>query len=195
MAAPTTRERLIEAATTLFYEHGFHAVGLDRILDEVGVTKTTFYNHFESKDDLIVAVLQHRDAMETAQWTAIMRERGGSDPRRQILALFDILEEWFHQEGFRGCMFINAAVEFPAPNDPIHTAAAAHGASLYTVVERLAREAGAEQPELLANQILMLVAGALVGRHVSHDERAAETARVTGELLLDHHLGPVSAGV
>lgn len=195
MAASSTRERLIEAATSLFYEQGFHAVGLDRVLDEVGVTKTTFYNHFESKDDLIVAVLQHRDAMETAQWTAIMRERGGSDPRRQILALFDILSEWFHEAGFRGCMFINAAVEFPEPNDPIHSAAAAHGTSLYTVVEGLAREAGAEQADLLAKQLLMLLSGALVARHVDLDVNAAETARVTGELLLDHHLGRVRESV
>lgn len=193
--APTTssRERLIEAATALFYEHGFHAVGLDQVLEEVGVTKTTFYNHFESKDELIVAVLAHKDAQDVEQWTKIMRERGGSDPRRQIMALFDILAEWFEEPGFRGCMFINAAVEFPSPNDPIHVTASHHGESMYKVICARAKEAGAAEPELVAKQISMLLSGALVSRHVELDQSAAQTARAVGELLMERHLGAVGA--
>lgn len=193
MTTPSSRERLIDAATALFYEHGFHAVGLDQVLDEVGVTKTTFYNHFESKDALIVSVLAHKDAQETEQWTQVMRERGGSDPRRQIMALFDILAEWFEEPGFRGCMFINAAVEFPSPNDPIHTTAAQHGESMFKVIRARAQEAGTSQPEVLAKQISMLLSGALVSRSVDLDRTAVETARAMGEMVMERHLGAVGA--
>jgi len=193
MTTTSSRERLIDSATGLFYEHGFHAVGLDQVLEEVGVTKTTFYNHFESKDDLIVAVLAHKDAQEMEQWTKIMRERGGSDPRRQIMSLFDILEEWFNEPGFRGCMFINAAVEFPSPNDPIHTTAASHGESMFKVIRDRAKEAGAAQPEVLARQMTMLISGALVSRSVDLDRTAVQTARGLAEMVMERQLGAVGA--
>ncbi len=193
MTTTSSRERLIDAATALFYEHGFHAVGLDQVLDEVGVTKTTFYNHFESKDDLIIAVLAHKDAQEVEQWSKIMLERGGREPRRQIMSLFDILAEWFEEPGFRGCMFINAAVAFPSPNDPIHTTAAHHGESMFKVVCALAKEAGAAKPEVLAKQICMLLSGALVSRSVDLDRTAVETARAMGEMVMERHLGAVGA--
>ena len=83
----STRDRLIDAAAMLFYEHGFHAIGLDRILEEVGVTKTTFYNHFASKDDLIVAVLVDRDQRDMRALDEALRARGG-DARSRILAVF-----------------------------------------------------------------------------------------------------------
>src|SRR4029079_14445377 len=102
-------------------------------IEDVGVTKTTFYNHFESKDELILAVLDARDEREISTWLATMRARGGDDPRAQLRTLFDILDEWFATEAYRGCMFLNAAAQFPAPGDPIHQAAGRHGA-------RLARE-------------------------------------------------------
>lgn len=186
--AMSTRDRLIEEATTLFYNHGFHAVGLDRVIDAAGVTKTTFYNHFESKDDLIVEVLHRRDQTEMSAWRQWMRERGGVDPRGQILSLFDLLREWFRDEAFRGCMFMNAAVEFPAPNDPVHVAAARHSEHLYAELRRLAVDAEADDADLVARQVLMLLSGALLARHVSLDTTAADTARAAAEAVLDRRL-------
>jgi AcrR family transcriptional regulator len=192
MPTQTTRDRLIDAASDLFYEHGFHSVGLDQIIDQVGVTKTTFYNHFESKDALIIEVLRHRDEIETAELLASMRERAGDDPRGQLIVLFDVLHDWFNGASFRGCIFMNAAVAFPIPNDPVHIAAAAHGASLFTAIRAIAEKAGADDPDLIANQILMLISGSLVARHVSNDSAAAKTARTAAEMLLERHLGPVA---
>ena len=124
MSAPaktaSTRERLLDAAALLFYENGFHAIGIDQIIDEVGVTKTTFYNHFESKDDLVIAVLHERDKIELAEWLGIMERKGGDDPRARILALFDLLEDWLADPAFRGCMFLKAEAEDPSPSDPVH---------------------------------------------------------------------------
>src|SRR5262245_64637670 len=89
--AATGRERLIDKAIDLFYTHGFNAVGIDRIIDAAGVTKTTLYKHFESKEDLMVAAVKKRDEWETAAWGRAIMKVAGDDPRRQLLALFDVM--------------------------------------------------------------------------------------------------------
>jgi AcrR family transcriptional regulator len=191
----STRDRLIEAAMTLFYQQGFHAIGLDQILEEVGVTKTTFYNHFESKDDLILAVLEMRDAREREEWVQIMRAKGGDDPRAQLLALFDLLDDWFNESGFRGCMFMNAAAEFPSPNDPIHQAAARHGKLFAQEVTELCIRANADDPHTLTQRLMLLVAGAVSARHVHLDEHAATAAREAASIFVDHHCPPVESRI
>src|SRR5439155_11061827 len=95
-AAKNARERLIDHAIDLFYSHGFNAVGLDQVLAAAGVTKTTFYKYFQSKDDLMVAAVQRRDAWEMEAWGRAVVARAGEDPRAQLLALFDVLHEWFN---------------------------------------------------------------------------------------------------
>lgn len=184
----TARERLIETADRLFYEHGFHAIGLDRIIAEVGVTKTTFYNHFESKDALILAVLDERDQRELAELIGTMRTRADGEPRAQLFVLFDILDEWFTKEEFRGCMFLNAASQFPSPTDPIHLAAGKHGAKIYQELRTLAERAGAERPDALARELMLVVAGALVTRHAALARDAAAVARSVAQQLIDKHL-------
>jgi AcrR family transcriptional regulator len=188
-----TREKLIETGMALFYQNGFHAIGLDRIIDEVGVTKTTFYNHFESKDDLILAVLESRDNREREEWLRVMRSKGGDDPRAQLLALFDLLDDWFNDSGFRGCMFINAAAEFPSPNDPIHQAAARHGHLFAQELRAMCASAGAIDPDLLCRRIMLLVSGAVTARHVDLDNRAASDAKAAAEVFVDHHCPPVTS--
>lgn len=180
----STRDRIIDAAAMRFYEQGFHAVGLDAILEDVGVTKTTFYNHFESKDDLIVAVLADRDQRDMDSLRVELDARGGT-ARDRILAVFDILGEWFDDPDFKGCLFINATAQFPNPNDPIHQAAAAHGANMHRFYARLAADLGASDPEMLAKQLCMLVVAGITARHVSCDVDAAATAKHMAEALLD----------
>lgn len=180
----SARERLIAAAGDLFYRFGFQAVGLDRVIRAVGITKTAFYKHFESKDDLILAVLDQRDRREVAEAIAYMRERGGADPRRQVLALFDQLAEWFGRPEFRGCLFMNAATEFASPDDPIHKAAAAHGQHIAAEVLLRVQAAGVREPELVTRQIMLLFAGAIAARHAGGVVDAAATARRAVEALL-----------
>jgi AcrR family transcriptional regulator len=190
-----TRERLIDTAHELFYEHGFHAIGLDRILADVGVTKTTFYNHFESRDDLIVEVLRTTDARETQQFMADLRARASGDPRGQLMAIFDNLGEWFARPNFRGCLFINAGTAYPDPRDPIHLTAAQHGAEMHRMVRDIAALAGASDPEELAKQLMALLTGCIVSRHAGTNRDAAKIAHRTAEVLLDRYLPPVLAGV
>jgi AcrR family transcriptional regulator len=182
--ATSTRERIIDAAGLLFYEHGFHAIGLDAILEAVGVTKTTFYNHFESKDDLIVEVLDDHDLRDMEALERELVARGG-DARARIITIFDVISDWFNDPDFKGCLFINASAQFPNPNDPVHQAAARHGEHLHRTFARLAAELGAADPDALAKQLCMLVAAAITARHVACDLDAADTARQIAEALLD----------
>ena len=122
----TGRERLIATAVDLFYRHGFGAIGVDRVIEAAGVTKTTFYKHFEGKDDLMVAAVQRRDEWESQAWNRAVRKIAGDDPAGQLLAMIDVMDLWFNDPDFRGCMFTNTATEFPNPHDPVHQAAAAY---------------------------------------------------------------------
>ncbi|QOI99283.1 MAG: TetR/AcrR family transcriptional regulator [Phycisphaeraceae bacterium] len=185
MTAATTRERLLGVAGDLFYEHGFQAVGIDQVLDRVGITKTAFYKHFESKDDLIVAVLQSRDTQDLNEWLAFVRFKGAQDARRQLAAFFDLLDEWFRKPEFRGCLFLNALTEFPSENDPINKAARAHGDHLARAVTQLAGTAGARDPDALAAQIMLLITGAIASRHRAGDHDAAKTAGGVARVLID----------
>lgn len=187
-ATVSTRDRLIETGLHLFYRNGFHAVGLDRILGEVGVTKTTFYNHFDSKDDLVLAVIVRRDAWWRTTFRRALRRRAGDGPREQLLSAFDVLHEWFSEEPFCGCMFINAAAEFPNPHDPAHKAAAENKRAIERHITNLAAKAGADDPAAFAAQFCLIMEGTIVTRQVTRDDRSAETGRRLAELLIQSHL-------
>lgn len=184
----SSRERLLHAAAELFLRDGFGPVGLDRIIGAVGVTKTTFYNHFESKDELVIAVPLERDRIELAEWMRITEQKGGDDPRARILALFDLLEDWLADPAFKGCMFLKAAAEYPSPRDPVHQAALVHGKNLAEALKRHAAAAGAKDPGGLAGQLMMVLAGAVLNRHETGFADRARTARATAGVLVDHHL-------
>jgi AcrR family transcriptional regulator len=190
--ATSTRHIIIEAATELFHEHGFHATGLDAILARAGVTKTTFYNHFESKDALVIAVLHEKDRQEMADWLAIMRARGQGDPRREVLALFELLEEWFVSAEFRGCMFLRAASEYPSPNDPVHQASMIHTQSLTREMRERAERAGACDAEGLAGQLMLLIIGATHSRTMQ-GAAGGPSVRAAAALLLEGAIGRVMA--
>jgi AcrR family transcriptional regulator len=179
-----TRDRLIDAASDLFYTTGFQAVGLDHIIRTVGITKTAFYKHFPGKDELILAVLERRDRQDIADAIAFMQHHGGRDPRAQILALFDLLAEWFARPDFRGCFFMNAATEFANPNDPIHRAAAAHGQHLASQILLRAQAAGVPDPEGTTKQLMLVLSGAIAARHAGGVIDSATTGRRTAEALL-----------
>jgi AcrR family transcriptional regulator len=180
---------LIEAATELFNEHGFHAVGLDQILTRVGVTKTTFYNHFESKDALVIAVLHERDTKETADWLGVMRARAQGDPKQEILALFDLVEEWLASPEFRGCMFLKAASEYPSPNDAVHQAAMIHGERLFREIRQRAQRGGARDPDALAGQMMLLLVGAIMSKTIRGESGGARSVRAAAGVIVEAAMG------
>jgi len=187
------RDRLVATAIELCYRRGFNAVGLDQILAEAGVTKTTFYKHFESKDELVVAAIKMRDEWEKQAWMRAVHKLAGDDPRAQLLAMFDVLDLWFNDPIYGGCIFINAAVEYPNPNDPIHQAAAKHKHAFREWVRGLAESCGATDAGAFADAYTILFEGALVMRHVHDRDDAARIARVSIERLIQVFL-PASAG-
>lgn len=162
-------------------------MGLDRILGEVGITKTAFYKHFESKDELILAVLEERDRREVEEALAYMEAKGRGDPRARLLAFFDQLAEWFSTPEFNGCLFLNATTEFPSPHDPIHLAASRHGENLARVFLELAASAGAADPIGVTRQVMLMMVGAIAQRHTSGevDPAPALIARDAVAVLLD----------
>lgn len=184
----TTRQRLIETALELFYMYGFHAVGLDRVLADVGISKQAFYKHFESKDDLAVEAIKLRDQRESGAFDRQVRERSGDDPRKALLAMFDVLDEWFTHTDYLGCLFLSACAEFPSPHDPIHQAAAAHSKQAEAEIEKMAAAAGADDPRALARELMLLSEGAFTKRLVFGDNDAAKIARELAVLTLHRRL-------
>src|SRR5262245_36887869 len=113
----------MEAAFTRFYRDGFRNVGIDQILADVGISKTAFYKHFESKEDLIVAALENHHEKTEANFRQTIREKGGDSPLGQLRSLFDAIGEFVDSPDFLGCVFVNASIEFPLPHEPAHLAA------------------------------------------------------------------------
>jgi AcrR family transcriptional regulator len=182
------RGRLVATAVELFYRHGFNAVGIDRVIDEAGVTKTTFYKHFKGKHELMVAAVEMRDEWELDAWQRAARTLGGDEARAQLLALFEVLDVWFNDEGFGGCLFLNVASEFPNPHDPVHRAAARHKLANWQMVHDLAAAAGDADPEEFADRYMLLFEGALVLRQVYGRNDAARSARPLVEQMIEERL-------
>ena len=187
----TTREKLIQAGHEIFYREGFLTVGLDRLLNEVGCSKQTFYNHFESKDDLIVAVIDEHHRW----WSGEIRERiqraAGPDPRGQMLAMFDVMQEILNDPEYRGCIYINAAVEFPQPHHPAHQSAKKAKADGVALLAELGERAGASDPQALAQELDMIIEGALITHQVAPESNVCSTARRLAETIMEKYLPAV----
>jgi AcrR family transcriptional regulator len=180
---PSRRDHLVETAQRLFAEGGYHATGIDKVLAEAGVAKMTLYKHFKSKDELILAALRRRD--ETFRnWFMREVERRAPTPRARLLAVFDVLDEWFRGPRFNGCMFINASSEYGGREHPIHAAAAEHKRLLRAYLAELARVAGTRTGEDLARQLLLLIEGATVTAQVEGPSDIARQARAAAEVLV-----------
>jgi AcrR family transcriptional regulator len=188
----TTRERLTEAAAQRFYRDGFRSVGLDQVLADVGISKTAFYKHFESKDDLVLAALDLKGSWLAGEFRAMVRQSGGESPCGQLRALFDVVGQVIDSQEFQGCIFVKVAMEYPLPHEPEHVAAAHHKRSLEEFVRELAREAGAADPGRMARELCMIVEGVFVTRQVTGDKTSIDVARRLAELVIEDHLAGVA---
>jgi AcrR family transcriptional regulator len=192
--ATDTRMQLIEAALRLFYFDGFRNVGLDQLLADVGISKTAFYNHFESKDQLMLEALEEQNSRLQVTLREMLQAEAGRAAKDQLRSLFDVVEQIIESETFQGCIFINVAMEFPKPHDPAHRAAAANKKEVEDLIFEIAERAGAAAPDLLAKELCMIMDGAYVCRAVSGDKQTIHTARRLAERVIDEHLdGEVAA--
>jgi AcrR family transcriptional regulator len=152
------RERVFTAAADLFYRKGIRAVGVEEIVNEAGVAKISLYRSFKSKDDLIVAYLEQRNAEFWLQWEERFAPHS-DDPRALLDAVMDYLSRRTTQAGYRGCPFINYAVEFPEASHPGHRVVEANKREWRRRFTAIAEALGASKPKLLADSLLLLVEG------------------------------------
>lgn len=180
---PTKRGLLLDCAQELFTKEGFHATGIDRILDRAGVAKMTLYNNFGSKEQLIVEVLDRA----SEGLTAMMGEWAGrsSDPFEQVMDLFDGLGEWFSRPDCCGCLLQAAAAEFSDPESPVTQAIQRHDARVRTLVTGIARATECRDPDDLATQICLLLAGSLSAVRVCRCRQPADAAKRAAAILLE----------
>src|SRR5436305_5172469 len=174
--ASEARQRILETADRLFYQDGLRAVGIDRIIAEAEVAKMSLYKHFPSKDDLILAVLQHREEGVLEFFRSAM-ERHGKKAKSPLRAFFAALKDFFESPGFRGCPFQNAAVELA---DPAHAGTEfvrghkqRFSAFLRGLVEEMVGRAAAK----VAPAVSILVEGAIVTAVIQGSPGAADVAR------------------
>jgi len=180
---PSKRDELVREALKVFYRDGFHATGMDTLVARTGISKTTMFKHFRSKEELILAVLRLRDEL-FRNWLIRRMEELAPDPADRLLALFDVLEEWFAQPDFRGCMFIKASAEFQDADHPIHVQSAEHKRLLFQYMSGVTRAAGARNPDDLARQLLLLKEGAIIAAHMGYEDDPAGDARIAARALI-----------
>ena len=166
------RERILASANELFYAHGIRATSADRIIESVGTTKVTFYRHFRSKSDLVVAYLQGQAADER-RWMDEARQAG--DPVASLRALATGIGAASCSPGFRGCPFINAAAEYSDPADPVRVAVDAHRQWTYRQFAEIAAAADVEDPTSVGRQLMILRDGAMVNGYLGDPTVLAES--------------------
>jgi len=180
------RDRILDTVAMLFYAQGIRAVGVDLIVAEAEVAKASFYKHFPTKDDLVVAYLLRRDEM----WRAWLRDavvRLSPDPAGQPLAIFDALSERFLSGDFRGCAFINSIVELANRDHAAHKAADAHKRAVAAQVGQILADAGNPDTDLAAS-FVMLMDGAIVTALREGKADAARRAKMIASTLLAANL-------
>ncbi len=188
MPRPSRRDHLIETAITLFCEHGYHATGIDRILAAAGVSKKTMYVYFRSKEELIYAALRQYDGVFRNNFMKAV-EAASDTPKGKLLAIFDVAEVWFGDNQFFGCMFINAVGEYSEKDSPVREISKQFKKLLRYYVVSLAKEAGADDADELADELCLLLEGAIVTAQVSDDTKAASIARKMAVLAIEDAVG------
>jgi AcrR family transcriptional regulator len=190
MVSARPRDRILTAATTLFHHEGIGAVGVNRIIGHADVAPMTLYRQFGGKDALVAAALEQWGT----QWLhrlADAMDRRGDDPGDRFEGLWDALDAWFAEDGFRGSFVANAATELRSePDHPAQARIAHHRQAMRQLLEDLAKAAGAYDPAVLAAQLQVLIDGAISAAAVDRDPTAARGARELARAAL----GSASAG-
>jgi AcrR family transcriptional regulator len=184
MATTRPRERIFAAATRLFADEGINATSVDRVIAEADVAPMTVYRNFGGKDELVAATLERW----SERWLAWLRDESrtdGEDAGARLEGLWDALEKWFADEGFRGSYADNVATELRAkPGHPAQAAIAAHRAALRELLCDIATVAGVPSPAGAALQLQMLIDGATAVAVLDRQPGAAASARAMAAVVL-----------
>lgn len=180
-ARPDARTRILDTAYALFSTYGIRAVGVDRVIAESAVAKTTLYHHFPSKDALVLAFLLERRRRWTVDWLERTVERLAPNPGDRLLAIFDAFAEWFRRPDYESCAFIRTLHE--VEGGPVREAAVRELEEVRRLIQTWATAAEVRDAERVAYQIQTLMLGAIVSA-ARGDHDAAERARDTAVLVI-----------
>jgi AcrR family transcriptional regulator len=183
-ARQPARQRILDTAYDLFSRRGLRGVGVDEVIERAGVAKATLYRHFPSKDHLALAFLQEREQLWTLGWVEAEARKRGSTPEEQLLAIFDLFDEWFHREDFEACSFINVLLELNSRTHPVGNACVAHLENIRAVLRTLAEEAGIEDTDGFARTFHILMKGSIVSA-AEGDADAAKRAQAVARLVIE----------
>lgn len=177
------KDQVFQTAGKLFYQHGYRAIGVDTIAAESGIGKMTLYRHYPSKDDLIVAYLKDSDTTFWNGFDQITKE--APTAREKLLAFFVSLQEYVTTPACYGCPFLNVATEYPETDYPGHQVAIEHKQSVRVRFRQLAKEAGAKKPDVLADQLFLLMDGAYMASRMFGAKNPAAHLAEAAQVLID----------
>ena len=180
----TKREEIVRHAYRVFYAQGFHAAGVDAILQNSGISKRTMYKYFRNKDEIVVATVLYYHQIAFERIPAIMSARS-SDPMRQILCLYDIVAEEIADGQFAGCFALNAKLEFENKHAGIETACRNYYMQLEEYISTLCAYANCRNPKVTARKLVLLFKGAVLMGQMHHDPSAAQLARAMAKDILE----------
>ena len=180
---PDVRQRILDTASTLFYERGVRAVGVDLVVEASGVAKTSLYRHFRTKDDLIVAFLEREDVEFWGQWDEV-GARHAADPAAELEAHMRWIGKRLARANYRGCPQINVAAEFAEAGHPARAVSRAHMQAMRRRLTELARRLGAARPGELAAQLGVLVNGAFVSASMLTPDEATRVLLASARALI-----------
>jgi AcrR family transcriptional regulator len=178
--ASAARRRLLDTATRLFYADGIRGVGIDRIIAEAGVAKATFYNHFPSKDDLVLAYIEEQDQLGREATSALPEQ----PPRKMIAAILGRISEAVVAGDYRGCPFLNAAAEYPDPKSPVRQAIDARRAWYHGILRKLLVADRDPAPSVTASLLVALSDGLLETAYLDDPRDVPALIREALERLL-----------
>jgi AcrR family transcriptional regulator len=177
------RDRILRTASTLFYQRGVRAVGVDLVVEEAGVAKTSLYRHFRTKDDLIAAFLQREDEDFWNCWNRVT-ELHKTDPVAELESHLDWIGERVGRPNYRGCPQLNVAAEFPDSNHPARQVASAHKQEVRRRLKGIAERLRVKRPDELAGQLSLLINGAFVSSQVLSPGEPGPLLRATARALI-----------
>lgn len=182
IAPRSTKARLVETARELFLSEGIPQTGINKVIAKADVARMTLYNNFASKDDLILAVFRREAELRREAIHATQEDLEG--PFERVLALFHVAEDVASHKGFRGCAFINLAIEAAAPDSALHLLAQEHKAWISANIRSQLGEGMFSDPDALAQQIAVLWDGGIVGAYVHQSSRPIHLARDAAQTLM-----------
>ena len=184
----SVREEIIITAFSLFSKHGCNSVGIDTIAGKSGVSRQTVYNHFESRDELVLEVMRWQGQHWRFAFRQMIEQRGGAEPLSQVRCIAPIIRERLEQPDFKGCFFMSAAAEFPNPNDAAHKTAQENLNANRSMIEDLATSAGLVDPQLFAKNLAMVIQGAIITKVIQQASDSGEHLCDLANILIERHL-------